>query len=131
MSHAGIELGLASREYGVVDGDTRVLHDGEARGHGHLQIGEQPHGVAVRHLLVEHGLQREQDGGPASTGQVGDGHGVRGEGLQVEGALGPAPALARVRLLLADDCKVDSEPALGESVDVVAALLGPAQISCQ
>ena len=55
---------------------------------GILQVGEQSGGVTSRHLLIEHGLEREQGSGPARTGQVGGGNGLlRGEGLEVECAL--------------------------------------------
>ena len=131
MSHAAVKLGLTGCEHRIVDSDTRVLHDGEGCSHGHLQVGEEPHGVPGRHLRVEHGLNRKQDGGSARAGQVRHGHCVRGEGLQVEGALRLALAVTRVRLPLSDGCQVDAEPALGEGVDVVAALLGPAQVAGQ
>ena len=131
MSHAGIELGLTGCELGVVDGDARVLHDGEGRSHGHLQICEELHGVTGRHLLVEHGLEREQDSGTACTVQAGRGNGVGGEGLQVEGALRLTMAIGRLGPTFANCGQVDTEPSLGEGVDVIATLLGTAQVAGQ
>ena len=132
VSHAGVELGLAGLEHGIVDGDAGVLHDGQGRGHGHLQVGEQSGGVTSRHLLIEHGLEREQGGGPALTGQVGGGNGLlRGEGLEVECALGLTGAAVTPGTALVDCGQVDAEPTLGESLDVIAALFGTAQVSGQ
>ena len=132
VGHPGVELGLAGMEHGVVDGDAGVLHDGQGRCHGHLQVGEQSGGVTSRHLLIEHGLEREQGGGPARTGQVGGGNGLlRGEGLEVECALRLTGAAVTPGTALVDCRQVDAEPTLGESLNVIAALLRTAQVSGQ
>ena len=131
MGHAGVELGLAGLEHGVIDGDAGVLHDGQGRGHGHLQVGEEPQGITSHHLLIEHDLEREQGGGPTRTGQVGCGNGLGGEGLEVEGALGLTGTVASRGSPLVDGGQIDAEPALGEGVDVVAALFRATQVAGQ
>ena len=131
MGDSSIELGLTGREHGVVDSDTRILHDGEGRGHGHLQVGEESHGVAGRHLLVEHVLEQQKSGSAARTDLMGRGYGLGGKGLEVECALGLAGAGGRLLPALSDGSQVDPEPALREGIDIVAALLRTAQVAGQ
>ena len=63
---------------------------------------------------------------------MGGGNGLlRGEGLEVECALRLTGAAVTPGTALVDCRQVDAEPTLGESLDVIAALLRTAQVSGQ
>ena len=63
---------------------------------------------------------------------MGGGNGLlRGEGLEVECALGLTGAAVTPGTALVDCGQVDAEPTLGESLDVIAALFRAAQVAGQ
>ena len=122
VGDAGVELGLALGQHGLVHGDAVGLHLGQAAGHGHLQALVEVQDAALAHLLPERLLQRGQEGRAARRGQGGGRRGVLAQGLQVEGPLDLGGPLG---------LQVDPEPALRQGVDVVGALLGTAQVGPQ
>ena len=130
VGDAGVELGLARGEHGLVDGDAGLLHLGQGGGHGHLQLGEEHIRLPLLELALQDRGEVALEGGAAGGHQRLGRGGVRalgrGERLQVEGGL-----LLTIRVVGPQGSQVDAQPALRQGVDIVAALLGAAQVAGQ